>query len=75
MKLGSYLTLSNAKIEMVRGNMRLAIPQNSGKIEEAQGTAFEPKVRRKKKNTSMLCIGRHFTVFFNHNMEIWELKL
>lgn len=49
MKLGSYLTLSNAKIEMVRGNMRLAIPQNSGKIEEAQGAAFEPKVRREKK--------------------------
>ncbi len=45
MKSGSYLTLTNAKIDMVRGNMRLAVPQNSsGKIEAADGASFEPKI-------------------------------
>jgi replication factor A1 len=43
MKSGSYLTLSDAKVEMVRGNMRLAV-SNNGKIETASGASFEPKV-------------------------------
>ncbi|KAH7623822.1 hypothetical protein Ndes2526B_g01070 [Nannochloris sp. 'desiccata'] len=45
MKSGSYLTLTNAKVEMFRGNMRLVVPQgNSGKIEEAEMASFEPKI-------------------------------
>lgn len=44
MKPGSYLKLTNAKIDMVRSTMRLAV-NNFGKIVElADGTSFEPKV-------------------------------
>lgn len=44
LKPGAYVTLRNAKVDMVRSNMRLAVAA-AGKIEAADGAAFEPKVR------------------------------
>lgn len=41
-KPGSYLTLRNAKIDMFRGSMRLAVNQ-WGKVEPASGHSFQPK--------------------------------
>ena len=43
MKSGAYLKLLDSKIEMVRGTMRLAVNMH-GKIEEATGRNFQPKV-------------------------------
>ena len=43
MKAGSFVVLRNAKIDMFRGSMRLAV-NRWGKIEAApEGTAFEVK--------------------------------
>ncbi|EFN55730.1 hypothetical protein CHLNCDRAFT_17642, partial [Chlorella variabilis] len=42
MKPGSYVTLRNAKIDMFRGSMRLAVNQ-WGKMEAASGHSFTPK--------------------------------
>lgn len=39
-KAGSYVTLSNASVQMFRGSMRL----EAGQVEEASGS-FKPKVR------------------------------
>lgn len=41
---GSYITLRNAKIDMYRGSMRLAVDQ-WGKVEALEGSSFQPKVR------------------------------
>ncbi|KAL4436927.1 hypothetical protein ABPG75_004066 [Micractinium tetrahymenae] len=41
-KPGSYLTLRNAKIDMFRGSMRLAVNQ-WGKMEPASGQSFQPE--------------------------------
>ncbi|PRW33839.1 Nucleic acid- OB-fold [Chlorella sorokiniana] len=43
MKPGTYVTLRNAKVDMFRGSMRLAVNQ-WGKIEPASGHNFEPKL-------------------------------
>lgn len=43
MKPGSYVTLRNAKVDMFRGSMRLAVNQ-WGKMEPATGHSFEPKL-------------------------------
>ena len=43
LKPGAYVTLRNAKVEMFRGNMRLAVDK-FGKIEPAEGSSFTPKV-------------------------------
>lgn len=43
LKPGTYVTLRNAKVEMFRGNMRLAVDK-FGKIEPAEGATFTPKV-------------------------------
>lgn len=46
MKQGNYVILRNAKIDMFRGSMRLAVNQ-WGKIEPApEGASFDCKVRR-----------------------------
>ncbi|KAK9816635.1 hypothetical protein WJX72_003094 [[Myrmecia] bisecta] len=42
MQPGSYAILRNAKIDMFRGSMRLAVNQ-WGKVEAATGLSFEPK--------------------------------
>eukprot|EP00877_Chromochloris_zofingiensis_P006585 jgi/Chrzof1/217/Cz01g07150.t1 len=42
-QLGSYITLRNAKIDMYRGSMRLAVDQ-WGKVEESDVKDYEPKV-------------------------------
>lgn len=42
-KPGSYLTLTNAKVEMYRGTMRLAVDK-WGSLETAEGASFQPKV-------------------------------
>lgn len=42
MKAGNYVTLRNAKIDMFRGSMRLAVNQ-WGKIEPAQDVSFDAK--------------------------------
>lgn len=39
---GAYLTLRNAKIDMYRGSMRLAVDQ-WGKVEALEGSSFQPK--------------------------------
>jgi len=46
MKAGSFLILTNAKIEMFKGNMRLAVPQGKSnfRIEESEGASFEVKI-------------------------------
>ena len=44
MKPGAYVSLTNAKIEMFRGSMRLAVGQK-GKVAAAEGVSFKPKVR------------------------------
>jgi replication factor A1 len=44
MKAGSYLTLTNAKIEMFRGNMRLAVPQGDSNLKIEEGASFELKI-------------------------------
>lgn len=41
---GNYITLRNAKIDMYRGSMRLAVDQ-WGKVEALEGSSFQPKVR------------------------------
>lgn len=41
---GNYITLRNAKIDMYRGSMRLAVDQ-WGKVEASEVTGFQPKVR------------------------------
>ncbi|KAI8468901.1 MAG: hypothetical protein J3K34DRAFT_425547 [Monoraphidium minutum] len=41
-KKGSYLTLTNAKVDMYRGSMRLAV-DGAGKVEEGAAKGFEPK--------------------------------
>lgn len=38
------MTLRNAKIDMYRGSMRLAVDQ-WGKVEALEGSSFQPKVR------------------------------
>lgn len=43
-QLGSYITLRNAKIDMYRGSMRLAVDQ-WGKVEESDVKDYEPKVK------------------------------
>ena len=54
MRPGSYMTLRNAKIDMLRGNMRLAVGLG-GKIDQAPGgTAFEPKARRRTRTHATL---------------------
>lgn len=40
---GAYVTLRNAKVDMYRGSMRLAVDQ-FGKVEAAEGQSFKPKV-------------------------------
>ncbi|KAF8064625.1 hypothetical protein HT031_003426 [Scenedesmus sp. PABB004] len=40
--VGAYVTLRNAKIDMYRGSMRLAVDQ-WGKVEALEGASFEPK--------------------------------
>ncbi len=40
---GAYLNLKNAKVDMYRGSMRLAVDQ-AGKMEAAEGEVFAPKV-------------------------------
>jgi ssDNA-binding replication factor A large subunit len=40
---GAYVTLSNAKIDMYKGSMRLVVDK-SGQVEEAAGQTFSPKV-------------------------------
>lgn len=40
---GNYITLRNAKIDMYRGSMRLAVDQ-WGKVEALEGSSFKPKV-------------------------------
>lgn len=47
---GKYLTLRNARIDMFKGSMRLAVDQ-WGKIEEAQDNKFTPK---EENNLSMI---------------------
>lgn len=42
MKPGAYVTLRNAKIDMFRGSMRLAVNQ-WGKMEAASGQSFKPR--------------------------------
>jgi hypothetical protein len=41
---GKYITLRNAKIDMYRGSMRLAVDQ-WGKVEALEDASFQPKVR------------------------------
>ena len=41
---GNYITLRNAKIDMYRGSMRIAVDQ-WGKVEALEGSSFQPKVR------------------------------
>lgn len=41
-QVGAFLTLRNAKIDMFRGSMRLAVDQ-WGKVEKAEGVSFEVK--------------------------------
>lgn len=41
---GKYITLRNAKIDMYRGSMRLAVDQ-WGKVEALEDSSFQPKVR------------------------------
>jgi replication factor A1 len=40
---GKYITLRNAKIDMYRGSMRLAVDQ-WGKVEALEDASFQPKV-------------------------------
>jgi hypothetical protein len=42
LKVGSFVTLKNAKVDMFKGMMRLVIGQG-GSIEVAEGAAFQPK--------------------------------
>jgi replication factor A1 len=42
---GNYITLRNAKIDMYRGSMRLAVDQ-WGKVEALEGSSFQPKVKK-----------------------------
>lgn len=42
-KVGAFLTLRNAKIDMFRGSMRLACDQWA-KVEESTDASFEPKL-------------------------------
>ncbi len=41
---GKYITLRNAKIDMYRGSMRLAVDQ-WGKVEALEDGSFQAKVR------------------------------
>ncbi|KIY98497.1 Uncharacterized protein MNEG_9465 [Monoraphidium neglectum] len=41
-KPGKYLTLRNARVDMYRGTMRLAVDA-LGKVEEGEASGFEPK--------------------------------
>lgn len=43
---GTVWTLHNAKVDMYRGCMRLAVDQ-FGKLEQSDGTSIEPKVKVK----------------------------
>jgi replication factor A1 len=40
---GKYITLRNAKVDMYRGSMRLAVDQ-WGKVDALEGSSFQPKV-------------------------------
>lgn len=40
---GAFLTLTNAKLDMFRGSMRLVVDGN-GKMEVAEGESFSPKM-------------------------------
>jgi replication factor A1 len=42
---GKYITLRNAKIDMYRGSMRLAVDQ-WGKVEALEDASFDAKVGR-----------------------------
>jgi hypothetical protein len=52
---GKYLTLRNAKIDMYRGSMRLAVDQ-WGKVEALEGSAFKPKVGGRGVMGCTLCL-------------------
>jgi hypothetical protein len=41
--VGSFLSLRNAKVDMYRGSMRLAVDK-TGSLEVAEGVKFQPKV-------------------------------
>ena len=49
---GAYLVLRNAKIDMYRGSMRLAVDQ-WGKVEAAADATFAAKVRHGTAHESM----------------------
>lgn len=50
---GNYITLRNAKIDMYRGSMRLAVDQ-WGKVEALEGSTFQPKVRQAARDCSLV---------------------
>lgn len=62
LKPGSYVTIRNAKIEMYRSTMRLAVDQ-FGKLEPAAEASFEPKVCwqliRRNKDALLVSDSRH----------------
>lgn len=41
---GAYVAVHNAKVEVVRGSMRLVLDKG-GKVETAEGQSFRPAVR------------------------------
>lgn len=49
-KPGSYVALQNARVDMFRGSMRLAVDGKVGQVEEATDLQFAPKV-----GSSCLC--------------------
>jgi hypothetical protein len=50
---GKYITLRNAKIDMYRGSMRLAVDQ-WGKVEALEDASFLPKVRATPASSTQL---------------------
>lgn len=52
-KPGKYLVLRNARIDMFKGSMRLAVNQ-WGKVEEGEGT-FKPKVGGRRRVAPQNC--------------------
>jgi hypothetical protein len=72
LKPGTYVTLTNAKVDMVRSNMRLTVGA-AGKIEAADGAAFEPKVRQKRDILSLYTFYYTYYTILHYFYSIFSL--
>ncbi len=54
--MGAYMTLRNAKIDMFKGSMRLAVDQ-WGKVEALESASFDAKVRWRASCRITACAG------------------